>query len=96
MYVCVCARARVCLCGYVCACAHARVCVSLFYSPSRILVLSCSLSIGWPPNLSMNSTANTTNATMTRHMAGNKSIEEAISWLAEHEEDPDIDTVPLV
>ncbi|OAY68870.1 UBX domain-containing protein 1-A [Ananas comosus] len=38
----------------------------------------------------------TARATRALHFSGNSSIEGAINWIAEHEDDPDIDEMPLV
>ncbi|WOL04401.1 UBX domain-containing protein 1-like [Canna indica] len=38
----------------------------------------------------------TARATRALHFSGNSSIEEAINWLVEHENNPDIDQMPLV
>ncbi|WOL11392.1 caldesmon [Canna indica] len=38
----------------------------------------------------------TARATRALHYSGNSSIEAAINWVAEHEDDPDIDEMPLV
>ncbi|URE08245.1 PUB domain [Musa troglodytarum] len=38
----------------------------------------------------------TARATRALHYSGNSSIEAAINWVAEHEDDPDIDQMPLV
>lgn len=35
-------------------------------------------------------------ATRALHYSGNNSIESAVSWIAEHEDDPDIDQMPMV
>ncbi|ONK77222.1 uncharacterized protein A4U43_C02F4340 [Asparagus officinalis] len=43
-------------------------------------------SMGFPP----------ARATRALHYSGNSSIEAAINWVAEHEDDPDIDQMPLV
>ncbi|THU50525.1 hypothetical protein C4D60_Mb06t21140 [Musa balbisiana] len=38
----------------------------------------------------------TARATRALHYSGNSSIEAAINWVAEHEDDPDIDQMPLI
>ncbi|KAJ6809988.1 chromatin assembly factor 1 subunit A-B-like [Iris pallida] len=43
-------------------------------------------SMGFPP----------ARATRALHYSGNSSIEAAINWVAEHEDDPDIDEMPMV
>lgn len=35
-------------------------------------------------------------ATRALHYSGNNSIESAVSWIAEHEDDPDIDQMPMI